>query len=70
MSFNKSKISVIRNQKWMDLLTADHTGENVKGSSLGRRKMIPNYISRDAIKNGEQKRKNMQRIGTWRFSKV
>lgn len=54
----------------MDLLTADHTGEKIKGSSLGRRKMIPNYISRDAIKNGEQKRKNMQRIGTWRFSKV
>ena len=37
MSFNKSKISVIRNQKWMDLLTADHTGENVKGSSLDRK---------------------------------
>ena len=60
----------MRNQKWMDLLTTDHTRENIKGSSSGRRKMIPDYISRESIKNGEQKRKNMQLIGTWRFLKV
>lgn len=54
----------------MDLLTADHIRENIKGSSSGRRIMIPNYISRDLIKNGEQKRKNMQQIGTWRFLKM
>lgn len=54
----------------MDSLTADHTGVNIKGSSLGRRKMIPNYISRDAIKNGEQKEKYATNRYLERFSKL
>lgn len=55
MSFNnKSKISIFRNQRWMDFLPAHHTQENIKGSLSGRRKMIPDYTPRDSRKNREQ----------------
>ena len=52
---NKSKISIFRNQIWKDLLSLDHTRENSKRVSSGRRKIIPDYTSRDSRKSREQK---------------